>query len=65
MAGSRLRGREAEFLGVYSAVMLGQDLAGPAGLVRHCAVADLAAHDRQLGDGHREAAGMRLAHRLP
>jgi hypothetical protein len=57
MSAARLRGREAELFGVRPAVMLGQDLAGLTGLVRHGAVADLAAHDRKLRDGHREAAG--------
>ena len=44
------------------AVMLGQDLSEVAGPVGDGAVADLAAGDRQLGNGHREAAGRRLAH---
>ena len=57
MSAARLRGREAESFGVRPAVMLGQDLAGLARLVRNGAVADLAAHDRKLRDGHREAAG--------
>jgi hypothetical protein len=39
-------------------VMLGQDLTEAAGPVRHGAMADLATGDRQLGDGHGEAAGM-------
>ena len=39
------------------AVVLGQDLTEAAGPVRHGAVADLATGDRQLGDGHGEAAG--------
>ena len=40
-----------------SAVVLGQDLGEVAGPVRDGAVADLAAGDRKLGDGHGEAAG--------
>ena len=44
------------------AVVLGQDLTEAAGPVCHGAPADLAAGDRQLGDGHREAAGKWLAH---
>jgi hypothetical protein len=39
------------------AVVLGQGLAEAAGPVRHGAVADLAAGERQLGDGNGEAAG--------
>jgi len=39
------------------AVMLSQDLTDVAGPVGEGAVADLAAGDRQLGNGHREAAG--------
>ena len=39
------------------AVVLGQDLSEGAGPVRDGAVADLAAGDRKLGNGHREAAG--------
>jgi hypothetical protein len=37
--------------------MLGQDLTGVARTVGDGAVADLAAGDRELGNGHREAAG--------
>jgi hypothetical protein len=48
MSSARLRGREAECFGVRAAVVLGQDLAGLAWLVRDGAVADLAAHDRKL-----------------
>src|ERR1039457_7497734 len=44
------------------AVVLGQDLTEAAGPVRHGALADLATGDRQLGNGHREAAGRGLAH---
>jgi hypothetical protein len=56
-AGGRLPGRDAERFGMGPAVVLGQDLAEAAGPVRHGAVADLAAGDGQLGDGHGEAAG--------
>jgi hypothetical protein len=45
-----------------SAVVLGQHLTEAAGPIRHGAAADLATGDRQLGNGHREAAGRRLAH---
>ena len=44
------------------AVVLGQDLTEAAGPVRHGAAADLATSDRQLGNGHREAAGGSLTH---
>ena len=49
--------RDAEHFGMGPAVVLGQDLTEAAGPVRHGAVADLATGDRQLGNGHREAAG--------
>jgi MFS family permease len=52
-----LPGRDAERCAVGPAVVLGQDLTEAAGPVRHGAVADLATGDRQLGNGHREAAG--------
>ena len=39
------------------AVVLGQDFAEVAGPVCDSAVADLAARDRKMGNGHREAAG--------
>jgi hypothetical protein len=52
-----LAGREAEGFGVGPAVVLGQDLAEVAGLVRDGAVADLTAREREMGDGHGEAAG--------
>jgi hypothetical protein len=45
---ARLRGREAERFGVYPAVMLGQDIAGLAGLVRNSTVADLTPYDRKM-----------------
>ena len=46
-----------ECFGVGPAVVPGQDLREVAGPVRDRAVADLAAGDRELGNGHREAAG--------
>ncbi len=52
-----LPGREAERFGVGQTVVPGQDLAERAGPVRHGAVADLAAGDRKMGNGHGEAAG--------
>ena len=60
-----LLGGDAERFGMGPAVMLGQDLADVAGPVCEGAVAELAAGDRQMGDGHREAAGMWRAHHLP
>ena len=39
------------------AVMIGEDLAGLSGLMRHSALANLAAHDWQVRDGYREATG--------
>jgi hypothetical protein len=53
----RLPGRDAERFGMGPAVVPGQDLAEAAGPVRDGAVTDLATGDRQLGNGHREAAG--------
>ncbi len=52
-----LLGRDAERFGMGPAVVSGQDLTEAAGPVRHGALADLATGDRQLGNGHREAAG--------
>jgi hypothetical protein len=52
-----LLGKDAERFGMGPAVVLGQDRAEAAGPVRHGAMADLAAGDRQVGNGHREAAG--------
>jgi hypothetical protein len=52
-----LLGGDSEGLGMGPAVMLSQDLADVAGPVGEGAVADLAAGDRHLGNGHREAAG--------
>lgn len=60
-----LLGWDAERFGMGPAVMLGQDLADVARPVGEGAVADLAAGDRQMGDGHREAAGTWRAHHLP
>src|SRR5260370_38680618 len=48
-------GRSGRRLG--PAVVPGQDLAEVPGPVRDGAVADLAARDRKLGDGHGEAPG--------
>jgi len=53
----RLPGRDAERFGMGPAVVLGQDLTEVPGPVRNGTVADLATGDRQLSDGHREAAG--------
>jgi hypothetical protein len=53
----QLPGREAERFGMGRTVVLGQDLAEATGPVRDGAAADLAARDRKLGDGYREAAG--------
>ena len=58
----RLSGCEVECFGMGAAVVPGQDLGEGAGQVRDGALADLAAGDRQMGDGHGEAAGRRLAH---
>ncbi len=55
--GGRLPGSDAERFGVGPAVVLGQNLAEVAGPVRDGAVAELAARDRKLGNGHRKAAG--------
>jgi hypothetical protein len=63
-AGGGLPGGHAERFGMCPTVMLGQNLAEAAGLVRHGALADLATGDRQPGNGHREAAGRWLAHLL-
>ena len=51
----RLPGTEAGRFGVGPAVVLGQDLAEVPGPVGDGAVADLAARDRKMGNGHREA----------
>ena len=59
-----LLGREAERFWVGAAVVLGQGLAEGAGPVGDGAAADLAACDRQMGDGDREVPGMCLAHFL-
>jgi hypothetical protein len=63
-AGS-VRGWGCRVLGVGPAVMLGQHLADVAGPVGEGTVAELAADDRQVSDGHREAAGTWRTHRLP
>ena len=54
---ARLCGREAERFRMCPPVVLGQDFAGLAGLVRDGAVADLAARDRKVRNRHGEAAG--------
>ncbi len=59
---AEVTGKGAERFGTGPAVVPGQDLTETAGPVRDRAVADLAASDRQLGNGQREAAGGRLAH---
>lgn len=56
-ARGELLGSDAERFGMGPAVMLGQDLADVAWPLGEGTVADLAAGDRQTGDGHREAAG--------
>ena len=61
----RLPGRQAECFGMDPAVVLSQDLAEAAGPARDGAAADLAARNRKMGNGHREAAGTGLAHRFP
>lgn len=48
---------EAQLFRVVAAVVLGQDLADLARRVGDGAMADLAAGERKLGDGHGEAAG--------
>lgn len=53
----RLPGRKAECFGMSPAVVLGQGIAEAAGPVGHGAAANLAAGERQLGNGDREAAG--------
>ena len=46
------------------AVVPGQDLADHAGPAGDGAVADLAARDRKMGNGHGEAAGTWIAHQI-
>jgi hypothetical protein len=53
----RLPGWEFEYFGMGPAVVLGQDLSEGSGPVGDGPVTDLAAGDRKLGNGHREAAG--------
>ena len=62
--GCRLPGREAERLGVGPAIVLGQDVAGLPGPVRDGAAADLAACNRKMRHGYREAAGTCSAHHV-
>ncbi len=52
-----LPGRLAERFGVGAAVVLGEHLAEAAWPVGDGAVADLAARDWKLGNGHRKTAG--------
>ena len=54
----RLPGTEAERFGMGPAVVLGQDLAEVPGPVGDGAVADLAARDRKMGDGHKGSGGI-------
>jgi hypothetical protein len=49
-------GCEIEHFGMGPAVVLGQDFTESTGTVRDGAVADLAAGDRQMGNGHGETA---------
>jgi hypothetical protein len=56
--GNRLPGRNSERFGMDPAVVLGQHLADVTGPVSDGAVADLAAGDRKMGDGHGEPAGI-------
>jgi hypothetical protein len=58
----QLSGCEVECCGMGAAVVPGQDLGEGAGPVRDGVLADLAAGDRQMGDGHGEAADRQLAH---
>jgi hypothetical protein len=51
-----LLGGEAARFGMCPPVVLGQRLAESAGPVGHCPLADLAAGDRELGNGDRETA---------
>jgi len=60
----RLPGRQAERFGMGPAVVLGQDLVEAARPVRDGTAADLAARDRNMGNGHGETAGTGLAFRL-
>ena len=60
----RLPGREAGRLGMGPAVVPGQDPAEVAGPAGHRAVADLAARDRKMGNGHGEAAGSWITHQI-
>jgi hypothetical protein len=53
-----LPGEDAKRPRMGAAVVLGQDLAEVAGPVGDCAVADLAACDRKMGDRDGEAAGL-------
>ena len=56
--------RQAERFEMGPTVMLGLELAEATRPVRDGTAADLAARDRKMGNGHGEAAGIGLAHRL-
>jgi hypothetical protein len=60
----RLPGREAGRLGMGPAGVPGHDLAEVAGPAGDGAVADLAARDRKMGNGHGEAAGTWITHQI-
>jgi len=62
--GRWLPGREAERFGMGPAIVLGQDVAGLPGPVRDGAMADLAACNRKMRHGYREAAGTCSAHHV-
>lgn len=62
--GWRLPGREAERFGMGPAIVLGQGVAGLPRPVSDGAVADLAACNRKMRHGYREAARTCSAHRL-
>ena len=61
----RLPGCELKRFGMSPAVVLGQDLSEGTKPVGDGALADLAAGDRQLRDGHRKAAGKWICPFLP
>jgi hypothetical protein len=52
-----LLGRQAQLLRMRATVMIGQDLARLSGLVCHRPLADLTAHNWQMGNGYGEATG--------
>jgi hypothetical protein len=59
-----LPGREAGRLGTGPAAVPGQGLAEVAGPAGDGAVADPAARDREMGNGHGEAAGTWINHQI-